>query len=402
MEQLRLQAVCFLLEEVKTSIEELQDKNTDKARVAAHGNVIKLARAIENPNDLILNLFFSPTQLMAVKVGHDVGLFAALVGSNTAVTSKQLAAASDAHPLLIERIMRVLVAMGFAEEQEGGTYLANALSREMTEKASTSVIETLFTDVAPVIQKTPEFLRKSGYQNPENGREGPFQYTYNTSLCTFDWLAENPIIQARFHAYVDGVRSNRPYWFDWFPVQERMLNDCAKNPDEPLLVDIGGGTGRDISAFRDRFPDAIGRLFLEDLPSVIDRIQSVDQVIEPIKYNIYDPQPVHGARVYYLKFLLHEFDDENCKVALRNITAAMKRGYSKLVIDEFVLPDQNAGIFYSMLDMGLMAFRSGMVRTQTQWTTILQSVGLHVNVICFPDGNGPAIIEAELLGEDLS
>jgi hypothetical protein len=73
----------------------------------------------------------------------------------------------------------------------------------------------------------------------------------------------------------------------------------------------------------------------------------------------------------------------------------MKRGHSKILIEEFILQDENAGLFHSMVDMILMVFGPGIVRTETRWTAILKSVGLTVNKIFHPDSDGPSIIEAE-------
>lgn len=74
----------------------------------------------------------------------------------------------------------------------------------------------------------------------------------------------------------------------------------------------------------------------------------------------------------------------------------MREGYSKIHIEEFILPAENAGLFHSMVDMILMVFGPGILRTETRWAAILKSVGLTVNMVFHPDGDGPSIIEAEL------
>ena len=104
-----------------------------------------------------------------------------------------------------------------------------------------------------------------------------------------------------------------------------------------------------------------------------------------------------GACVYYLKFVLHEFTDAKCTVALRHTASAMQRGYSKIFIEEYVLPDIGARAFHGMLDMVLMFFNPGMVRTLSQWKILLHDAGLTLNAVHHPVGDGPSIIEAELL-----
>ena len=59
---------------------------------------------------------------------------------------------------------------------------------------------------------------------------------------------------------------NRIDWFDYFPVTELVLDSFDKDGEKTaLLVYIGGGLGHDLEAFRIRYPDASGKLFLQDL-----------------------------------------------------------------------------------------------------------------------------------------
>ena len=52
-----------------------------------------------------------------------------------------------------------------------------------------------------------------------------------------------------------------------FPPDNLLQND--RNPDTPLIVDIGGSIGTDAIEFRRRYPDQPGRVVLQDLAAVI-------------------------------------------------------------------------------------------------------------------------------------
>jgi hypothetical protein len=69
---------------------------------------------------------------------------------------------------------------------------------------------------------------------------------------------------------------------------------------------------------------------------------------------------VFRARAYYLGYVLHDSSDEMCRKILSNIVAAMKPGYSKLLI------------------INMLAVFSGMERTKTQLKELLASVGLEI------------------------
>ncbi|KAJ5709411.1 hypothetical protein N7493_010745 [Penicillium malachiteum] len=411
-----LHAIKSLLEDIKSSIERFEATNSEQARVYALEKSLKLTRALEHPKDAIFKLFLSPTQAMAVKIAHDLGVFSILTGAATPVSCERLADQCGANSLLVgsfifhlnlrpgsqylnptlKRIMRALVAMDFAQEHGPRIYSPTPLSEEMTDNKSGSLVDALFVDFAPVVLKMPEFLQETSYQNPEDHLAGPIQYTYNIKMTTFEWLASDRALHERFHNYVQGVRESRPFWVDWFPVQERILDGYSGAPTDSFIVDVAGGSGRDMLALKRKFPNLSGRVILEDLPAVINDIHFHDMGLEKIAHDVFHPQPVEGARVYFLKFILHEFSDDNCIKILQNTIRAMKKGHSKILIEEFILPDENAGLFHSMVDMILMVVGPGIVRTKSRWATIMKSVGLAVNIICHPDGEGPSIIEAEL------
>lgn len=64
-----------------------------------------------------------------------------------------------------------------------------------------------------------------------------------------------------------------------------------------LLVDIAGGQGHYLGAFRGKFPDVGDRLVVEDLPHVIEDIRDLDGSIERIGLDILRNGP---SKVLYL------------------------------------------------------------------------------------------------------
>jgi tRNA G46 methylase TrmB len=80
-------------------------------------------------------------------------------------------------------------------------------------------------------------------------------------MTYFGLIARDLVTHESFHAYVEGVKESWPYCVDWYPVQRRIL-DCSGNPDDPLIVDIGAGSGRDMLAFKRKFPTTTGRYII--------------------------------------------------------------------------------------------------------------------------------------------
>ena len=77
---------------------------------------------------------------------------------------------------------------------------------------------------------------------------------------------------------------------------------------------------------------------------------------------------------------------------------AMKPGYSKILLNESVLPDMDCPSFLAAGDINMMSIMGGMKRTEGQWEDLLRSVDLHVVKVWKSPNSGDeeAIIEAVL------
>jgi len=80
-----------------------------------------------------------------------------------------------------------------------------------------------------------------------------------------------------------------------YPVRERLGN---ANDDEVLVVDIGGGAGHDLLGFRVRHPDLKGRLVLQEMPYMVEKVKgegACEGVVELMGHDFCGSQPVKGA-----------------------------------------------------------------------------------------------------------
>ena len=63
---------------------------------------------------------------------------------------------------------------------------------------------------------------------------------------------------------------------------------------------------------------------------------------------------------------------------MKNIAAAMKPQYSKLLIFEWILSAKDTPLYPALLDIRMMTLLNGMERTEAQWTQLLTQAGLEV------------------------
>ena len=105
-----------------------------------------------------------------------------------------------------------------------------------------------------------------------------------------------------------------------------------------------------------------------------------------------------GARVYYFRNICHDWSDEHCQTILTNTAKSMEKGYSRILIDDFVLPNTGAPLRGSAMDFLMMVYASGMERTRHQWETLLEASGLEMIKVWGEDSGYEQVIECQLKG----
>ena len=182
-----------------------------------------------------------------------------------------------------------------------------------------------------------------------------------TRLYYFDWLKSQPWYQSAFNTVMGIQRMNRgEEWFEFYPVKDRLRAGSS----ETLLVDVGGGLGHDLPAFKKPFPELPGKLIVQDLPVFIDDVKGLPFGIEAMKHDFFTPQPVRYAKAYYLRTVLHDWPDKQAREILSNIRLAMNK-HSILLINEDALPENNVPLYPAELGISMMAAFSSLDRAQS-------------------------------------
>ncbi|KAK0108211.1 hypothetical protein ONS95_003031 [Cadophora gregata] len=333
-----------------------------------------------------------PHQSASLRAAMAMGLIELIVSGTK--TASELASLTRCDKQLIVRILRPLSTMKIVDETGYEKYAATPITKILTVPSVGGGFKFMFDQAATSVVHMPQYLAKTSFKNPE-GPSGNFQSAFNTDLQMFPWLMEHPEQMSNFNDLMMGQRMNRIEWFNFADVDSILFDGYnASHVDGTLLIDVGGGRGHDLEAFRKQFPEAKGSLVLQDLPPVIDDIKELHEDIVRMKHDFFTPQSVEGARAYYLRSILHDYSDDVCRKILTQIVAAMKPGYSKLLIFEWILPDVGTPLYPALLDINMLALLSGMERTQTQWKELLNCVGLDIVKFWTIDSETEGLIEA--------
>ncbi|KAL8870038.1 MAG: hypothetical protein Q9174_003822 [Haloplaca sp. 1 TL-2023] len=252
---------------------------------------------------------------------------------------------------------------------------------------------------------------------PQNELHNPFTYTYGIPM--FDYLDKDAEQKEAFDLWMSSRRAVKDKsWFDLYPIVPPLLQGVRQDADNIFLVDVGGGRGHDISALRERFPDLPGRLVLQDLPGTFKDLPKIEGV-EFMAHDMFTAQPIKGqpptvfcdeslvkwcisltsrpgARAYFFRNVLHDWSNSRCRDILSQAAKAMESGYSRLLIEDQVLPDQGADATQAAIDINMYVMTGGIERTEIVWRELLDSAGLEIMKIWSDSKGSIPVIEAQI------
>lgn len=195
----------------------------------------------------------------------------------------------------------------------------------------------------------PAYLRKNKYANPIDKDKTAWKYGMGTDKHYFEWLGVpgNEMQAEAFHNHMR-FKTLGLKWHEMPELMSAVFGDVQPSAENVLIVDLGGSSGHDLVGFRAAHPDIFGRLILQDLPHAIaatNKKELDSHTVEAMAHDFFTPEPVAGAKTYYLKMVLHDWPNEQCKNILANIKPAMRPGYSRILLNEIIIPETNARWF---------------------------------------------------------
>lgn len=246
------------------------------------------------------------------------------------------------------------------------------------------------------VAQLPAYFEQKGWKNPDDIQDSPFNFVLKSKRGYFDYMSSKPYYQNAFDTVMASpYRRDEKSWLDFFPVEDKLQ---VQSSSDVVLVDVGGGRGKDLQAFRERFPNLPGRLVLQDL-SYVTETADLPSEIESQVHNFFDEQPVKGAKAYYLRTVLHDWPDKQAVEILSRLREAMGPS-SLLLIHEKAMPETNIPWMAAIGDMTMMTAFSSAERTKNEWETLLNKAGLKLAGFWKPEGSSAqqqVIIEGAVL-----
>jgi hypothetical protein len=245
----------------------------------------------------------------------------------------------------------------------------------------------------------PRFLKKYNYREPVDLAKLDNYRDMTNRTDFFATCAADPQGKgSSFMGLMTALRNHRMSWTDVYDTK-RIVDGAELDAGKPLFVDIGGAHGLDTSRLLEKHPELPANvLVLQDTPEVIAMpIEDLDKSIVKQAYDFFTPQPQIHVRAYFFHAVPHDWPDADCICMFSQVAAVFKRGYSKLLIYEVVLPKKGGTNLMTTLDLQLMNCTSGLERTEDHWARLLKEAGFRIVNISRHTRAVESVIGAELM-----
>ena len=161
------------------------------------------------------------------------------------------------------------------------------------------------------------------------------------------------------------------------------------------IVDIGGADGMLLSAILKTAPSARGIVFDQPRvePAAAARIaaERLERRCRFIGGDFFMAVPP-GGDAYLLKFILHDWDDEQVVAILRTVRKAMSDRSRLLVIEPLMPESDEPALETAMTDIAMLVFSGGRERTASEFAELYGRAGFRLAQIV-PTGSMFSIVE---------
>ncbi|KAJ7981428.1 O-methyltransferase [Quillaja saponaria] len=248
------------------------------------------------------------------------------------------------------------------------------------------LIHDSYMSLAPMLlMENHPWLMKPWHYFSQCVRQGgsAFQKAHGREI--WDFSLENPEFNKLFN---DGMTCTSK-------IVIRAILTEYKDEFESIgsLVDVGGGIGWNMAEIVKSYPHIKGINF--DLPHVVATAPTYDGAVTHVGGDMF--QTIPNADAVFMKWILHDWSDEDCIKILKNCRKAIPEKGGKLIIVESVLKADGNGVFDEIgvvFDLLMIAHTSGgRERSELEWKRILKEGGFpHYKIIKIQAL--PSIIEA--------
>ena len=293
-------------------------------------------------------------------------------------TADDLAQASGADPSALYRLLRALASLGVLHEADGQCFSLTSLGTPLRSDVPGSIHGW-------VRLTGREYLWRSwgNLANAVRAGQNSFQSLHGSNV--FEWRADHPEESAIFDAAMGSLTA----------ASNAAILAAYDFGRFATVVDVAGGNGTLLAAILDAHPATRGILFdQEHVVSGAEPVLSSAGVLDRctvVAGSFFESVP-EGGDAYVLKWIIHDWEDDEAIAILRSCREAMSPEAVVLVIErDLGLPNENPAAKLSDLNMFVMP--GGRERSHEEYAALFEQSGLRYASSTLA-ASGHAIIEA--------
>ena len=310
-----------------------------------------------------------------------VQLKVADVLSNCPKTLDDLAMICGANPHRLSQILKPLYNNGiFKYDASTSSYSNNHVSEVLCSDHWTqwhNWVELYGNQFYDIARGIPKSIQKG------QARWGA-QINYDTDDNMFTYFQSQGWVPQLHRALGGGATAMAPGILADYPWEQIA---------DKTVLDIGGGGGALIASLLRKHETMRGGVF--DLKAVIDHIRPFflkGGQLEDLEDRVSGQNLIAGDfmesvpsfEVYVMKWVLHDWKDDDSVTILKNIRQAIIDGErSRLVVLESILSDGRTGRLSRYGDINMMMTANGQERTEAEWRKLAERAGWKVTGIFY-------------------
>jgi hypothetical protein len=291
-----------------------------------------------------------------------------------------LAAATGTHAPSLYRLLRGLTNAGIFSEGDDEQIALTPLADRLRTRAAGSLRDT-------AIFVNDDWFWEVYRDLPYAVRTGKPATAHLWGKGLFEYFADHPDASRRFDngmasIHADGITAVAE-GYDFAGIE--------------TVIDVGGNDGSLLAAILAANPLMRGVLF--DLPNVVANAAGrlaawgIAERCEAVGGDFFERLP-DGGDAYLLSNVLHDWDDDQATVILRNVRTALGGRGRLLIANEQIIPPRNTPDPGKLLDITMLLI-GGRERTMPEWSDLLQRSGFSLTrVVPLPSHSGVGVIEA--------
>jgi hypothetical protein len=147
--------------------------------------------------------------------------------------------------------------------------------------------------------------------------------------------------------------------------------------DVNLVLDIGGANGEVVRAMMRANPALRAGVF--DLPHIVPDAEAaarkdlLSERFTTVGGNFFESVP--PADLYMLKYILHDWADDDCIRILKNCRASLQEG-GRLVVIDYLVDELGTPGLPALMDMNMLVMAGGKERTIDEFDRLFEAAGL--------------------------